>query len=119
MELNEWAFVGALFSFVWLLPLVPIIANGLIAPRRSSPIKTDVYECGVETVGDTWGQIKVQYYLYALIFLIFDVEMIFIFPWSVAYNEFGLFGFVAGAVFILLLLEGLIYAWRKGALEWS
>lgn len=122
MELHEWALVGAMFSFVWILPTIPIVFNRILAPSRvskNSPVKTDVYECGVETVGDTWGQLKIQYYLYALIFLVFDVEMIFLFPWAVAFNSFGYFGFFAGVVFILLLLEGLLYAWRKGALEWS
>jgi NADH-quinone oxidoreductase subunit A len=122
MELNEWAFVGALFSFAWLLPVVPIVANRIIAPSRAgknTPIKTDVYECGVETVGDTWGQLKIQYYLYALIFLVFDVEMVFLFPWAVAYAQLDYFGVAVGVIFVLLLLEGLVYAWRKGALEWS
>lgn len=119
MELDQWAFVGAFFTVAWLLPVVPIAMNAILAPRRRAPIKTDVYECGVETVGDTWGQIKVQYYIYALIFLVFDVEMVFLFPWAAAYPELSFFGFIAGAIFILLLLEGLVYAWRKGALEWT
>lgn len=119
MELNQWAFVGAFLSVAWLLPLAPIILNYLIAPKRANRIKNDVYECGIETVGDTWGQIKVQYYLYAIIFLVFDVEMIFLFPWAVAYAELDFFAFLAGAIFILLLVEGLAYAWKKGALEWS
>jgi NADH-quinone oxidoreductase subunit A len=118
MELNEWAFIGAFLSIAWLLPLVPITFNRLLAPSRSAPIKNDVYECGIETVGDTWGQIKVQYYLYAIIFLVFDVEMIFLFPWAVAYAGLDFTAYLAGAVFILLLVEGLVYAWKKGALEW-
>jgi NADH-quinone oxidoreductase subunit A len=119
MELNQWAFVGALLSIAWLLPVAPIVLNILLAPRRKGEIISDVYECGVETVGDTWGQIKLQYYLYAIMFLVFDVEMVFLFPWAVAYNALGMGAFLAGAVFILLLIEGLIYAWRKGALEWQ
>ncbi len=119
MELNQWAFVGAFFAIAWLLPLAPIMINKVLAPSRVTPIKTDVYECGVETVGDTWGQIKVQYYLYTIVFLVFDVEMVFLFPWAVSYNALEFTAFLAGAVFILLLVEGLVYAWRKGALEWS
>ncbi|NJL93018.1 MAG: NADH-quinone oxidoreductase subunit A [Anaerolineae bacterium] len=119
MELNEWVFVGAFLAIAWTFPLAPILANYFLAPSRPSRIKRDTYECGVETVGDTWVQFKVQYYLYALIFLVFDVEMVLLFPWAVAYNELGMFAFLAGGVFILLLLEGLVYAWRKGALEWS
>lgn len=119
MELSEWAFIGVFAAIAWVFPLAPIVANRLIAPYRPSPIKQETYECGVETVGDTWVQFKVQYYLYALIFLVFDVEMVLLFPWAVAYNGLGMFAFLAGGIFILLLLEGLVYAWRKGALEWA
>ncbi|MBZ0304455.1 MAG: NADH-quinone oxidoreductase subunit A [Anaerolineae bacterium] len=119
MELNEWAFIGAFFMLAWMLPTAPIIINKLLAPNRPTPIKRETYECGVETVGDTWVQFKVQYYLLALVFLVFDVEMVLLFPWAVAYNDLGMFAFLAGGVFILLLLEGLAYAWRKGALEWT
>jgi NADH-quinone oxidoreductase subunit A len=119
MELNEWTFIGAFLAIAWVFPLMPILLNRLIAPRRPSPLKLDTYECGVETVGDTWVQFKMQYYLIALVFLIFDIEMVLLFPWAVAYNELGMFAFLAGGIFILLLLEGLVYAWRKGALEWT
>ena len=119
MELNEWAFIGAFLSIAWIFPLAPILIARLVAPRRPSPLKLDTYECGVETVGDAWVQFKVQYYLVALVFLIFDIEMVLLFPWAVAYNELGMFAFLAGGIFILLLLEGLVYAWRKGALEWT
>src|SRR5688572_27390761 len=119
MELNEWAFVGAFLAIAWVLPLAPIMISKLLAPNRPTPIKLDTYESGFETVGDAWVQVKVQYYLYALIFLVFDVEMVLLFPWAVAYNQLGWFAFLAGGIFILLLLEGLVYAWRKGALEWT
>lgn len=119
MELNQWAFVGVFFALAWLLPIAPIMLNKIIAPSRPNSIKTDIYECGVETVGDAWGQIKVQYYLYAIIFLVFDIEMVFLFPWAVAYAKVGFGAYLAGVIFILLLLEGLVYAWRKGALEWA
>lgn len=119
MELNQWVLIGAFLAVAWVLPAVPIIANRFVAPHRPSPLKTDTYECGVETIGDAWVQFKVQYYLMALVFLVFDVEMVLLFPWAVAYNELGMFAFVAGGIFILLLLEGLAYAWRKGALEWT
>lgn len=119
MELSQWEFVGVFFALAWVFPVMPIVLNKLIAPNRPNEIKGDIYECGVETVGDTWGQIKVQYYLYAIIFLVFDIEMVFLFPWAVAYGAIGISAYIAGAIFILLLLEGLIYAWRKGALEWA
>jgi NADH:ubiquinone oxidoreductase subunit 3 (subunit A) len=73
----------------------------------------------METVGDTWVQFKMQYYVYALVFLVFDVEIIFLYPWAVAFEKLPLLGVVAGVLFIFLLGDGLLYAWRKGALEWS
>jgi NADH-quinone oxidoreductase subunit A len=119
MEQQEWVFIGAFLAIAWVFPLAPIVINRVLAPHRPTPQKVQTYECGVETVGDTWVQFKVQYYLVALVFLIFDIEMVLLFPWAVAYNELGWFAFIAGAIFIVLLLEGLAYAWRKGALEWS
>jgi NADH:ubiquinone oxidoreductase subunit 3 (subunit A) len=116
--LNEWAFIGVFFAIAWVFPSLPIIIAALLGPRKPNPIKQSTYECGVETVGDTWVQFKVQYYIYGLIFLVFDVEMIFLFPWAVAYKQLDFFGFVSGLIFIFFLLDALIYAWRKDALEW-
>jgi NADH:ubiquinone oxidoreductase subunit 3 (subunit A) len=90
----------------------------LLAPRKPNAVKLSTYECGVETVGETWVQFKVQYYIYALIFVIFDIEAVFLFPWAVAYNQLQLYMVLEGVLFILILGGGLLYAWRKGALEW-
>ena len=117
--LNEWSFIGLALAIAWLLPAAPIAMAYFIRPRKPNPIKQQTYECGVETVGDTWVQFKVQYYIYGLIFLVFDVEMVFLFPWAVAYNQLNVFAFFAGLLFIFLLTDALIYAWRKNALEWS
>ena len=119
MDLSEWAFVGVFLAIAGVLPVVPIVLGRLLGPRKPNPIKNDTYECGVETVGDAWVQFKVQYYIFALVFLVFDVEMVFLFPWAVAYNGLGLFAFVEVLVFIALLAVALIYVWRKGALEWT
>lgn len=73
----------------------------------------------METIGDTWVQFKAQYYLFALIFVLFDVEAVFLFPWAVAYNKLTLFGLVEGILFVLILFAGLIYAWKRNALEWQ
>ncbi|MCB9452777.1 MAG: NADH-quinone oxidoreductase subunit A [Anaerolineaceae bacterium] len=116
--LNEWAFIGVFFAIAWVFPFLPIFMARLVAPRKPNPIKQSTYECGVETIGDTWVQFKVQYYIYGLIFLVFDVEMIFLFPWAVAYRELDFFAFAAGFLFIFLLADALVYAWRKDALEW-
>ncbi|NWF70919.1 MAG: NADH-quinone oxidoreductase subunit A [Chloroflexi bacterium] len=117
--LNEWAFVGVFFALSWALPALPIVAAVFFSPKKANAIKLQTYECGVETVGDTWVQFKVQYYLYGLVFLVFDVEMIFLFPWAMAYERLDTFQFFAGIVFIILLLDVLVYAVKKNVLEWS
>ncbi len=119
MDLNQWAFIGVFLAIAGILPAVPILMGWLLGPRKPNPIKVDTYECGVETVGDTWVQFKVQYYIFALVFLIFDVEMVFLFPWAVAYGNLGLFAFVEVLIFLALLAVALVYVWRKGALEWT
>ena len=90
----------------------------LLRPKKPNPAKNTTYECGMETIGDTWVQFKAQYYLYALIFVVFDVEAVFIFPWAVAYQKLGLYALVEMVLFVAILVGGLLYAWRKGALEW-
>jgi NADH:ubiquinone oxidoreductase subunit 3 (subunit A) len=79
----------------------------------------ETYECGIETFGDTWVQFKAQYYIFALVFLIFDVEIVFLYPWAAAFDQLPLFAVIEGVIFILLLVAGLLYAWRKGTLEWQ
>ncbi len=112
---------GVLAAFVvaaFLLLIVPIAGSKLLSPRKPNPIKNEVYECGVETVGETWVQFKVQYYIYALVFVIFDIETVFLYTWAAAYNRLGLFALIQMTIFLVILLDGLFYAWKKGALEW-
>jgi len=99
--------------------LVPLGLAWLLAPRKPGQTKNDSYECGIESKGDPWVQFKVQYYLYALVFVIFDIETVFIYPWAVAFTKIGPGGFIAMAIFILILAESLVYAWIKGILEWK
>ena len=115
---NEWAFIGVFMSVAWILPALPLVISWLFRPRRANAIKLQTYECGVETVGDTWVQFKAHYYIYALVFVIFDVETVFLFPWAVAFGRLPLFAVLEGVLFILILAGGLVYAWRKGVLEW-
>jgi NADH-quinone oxidoreductase subunit A len=89
------------------------------SPRKPGPDKNATYECGLESKGDAWVQFKSEYYLYAIIFLIFDVETIFLLPFAVAFTGLSAGAFVAVLVFILLLVEGLVWAWQKGVLEWK
>ncbi|MBN1967500.1 MAG: NADH-quinone oxidoreductase subunit A [Anaerolineae bacterium] len=119
MTVNEWIFVGLFLAVAWLLPATPIVLGKLLGPKRPNPIKEQTYECGIETTGGTWVQFKAQYYIFALVFVLFDVELVFLFPWALAYNKLGLFALFEMAFFIFLLVVALVYTWRKGALEWS
>ena len=89
------------------------------SPRKPGPDKNATYECGLDSKGDAWIQFKAEYYLYAIIFLIFDVETIFLLPFAVSFTGLSVGAFVAMAVFILLLVEGLVWAWQKGLLTWK
>lgn len=118
--LQDFAFVGIFVIVAVVLLSLPLIIAALIAPRKPNPIKSETYECGIETVGETWVQFKAQYYIYALIFAIFDIETIFLLPWALAYKDFGtIFPLLEMVLFIVILVGGLVYAWRKGALEWA
>jgi len=117
--LNQWAFIGMFAVLAPIFPALPILIAWILRPRKPNVLKSQTYECGVETVGDTWVQFRVQYYIYGLIFLIFDVEMVLLFPWAMAYNRLDAFASIVGVIFILLLLDGLLYAWNKGVLEWK
>ena len=97
----------------------PLVISAWLRPRKSSPSKTAIFECGLASKGDSWVQFKVQYYIYALIFVIFDLETIFLIPWAVAFNRLGLFAFAEMIVFIVVLTVGLVWAWGKGVLEWK
>ena len=97
----------------------PLILSAILAPRKPNDIKQSAFECGLESKGDPWVQFNVQYYLYALAFVIFDIEAVFIYPWAVAFTGLSFGAFLAMGVFILLLAESLIYLWIKGVLTWK
>ena len=94
------------------------IANA-ISPRSFNPQKGEAYECGIPTRGKSWMQFKVGYYLFAILFLMFDVETVFLFPWAVVVQDLGVYGLCSIIFFLVILVLGLAYAWRKGALEWK
>jgi NADH-quinone oxidoreductase subunit A len=117
--MDGWAFIGIFVVVAAVLLTVPLLIAALLAPRKPNPIKSETYECGIETYGDTRVQFKAQYYVYALMFAIFDIETIFLLPWAMAYQSFRtIFPLIEMLIFILILVGGLAYAWRKGALEW-
>ncbi|MGH2724047.1 MAG: NADH-quinone oxidoreductase subunit A [Actinomycetota bacterium] len=101
------------------LVAVAIGAARAIAPRRQLPEKLTTYECGIDPVGEGWSQSQIRYYIYAFLFVIFDVESVFLFPWAVVFDRLGMFAVVEMAIFILILGAGLVYAWRKGVLKWA
>ncbi len=126
MQGSQGLAYGTLYVYVglFLLMVVGFVATTLaiarlIAPsRRSSKTKRMNYETGEMTVTDPWRPFPVRYYVFALLFLIFDVEAAFLYPWAVAYRDLGLYGFVEMVIFVLILGVGLAYAWKKGALKW-
>jgi len=117
--MNSWLFVGLFFIIGFIVPVGAIVTAWVVGPKKPNPIKQTTYECGIETVGDSWVQFKAQYYIFALVFLVFDVETVFLFPWAVKIGGLGWFAVIEGVIFILILIAGLVYTWRKGMLEWA
>ncbi|MCI8998130.1 MAG: NADH-quinone oxidoreductase subunit A [Muribaculaceae bacterium] len=118
------AIQNATLAVVALLTGVALVAvalwlAGLISPRSFNPQKGEAYECGIPTRGESMAQFKVGYYLFAILFLMFDVETVFLYPWAVRVQELGTSGLTAIAIFFGIIVLGLVYAWRKGALEWK
>ncbi len=118
MVLYNYIFIGLLLLLAIAFALAPLIVVRIIAPRKKSLAKGDVYECGVRTYGETWVRFRIQYYIYALMFVVFDIETVFLFPWAVSYVGLGTFALVEMAIFLIILMVGLIYAWAKGVLRW-
>ena len=109
---------------VVILTAIALVAVALgiaraISPRSFNPQKGEAYECGIPTRGKSWMQFKVGYYLFAILFLMFDVETVFLFPWAVVAQDLGIYGLVSIIFILVILVLVLAYAWRKGALEWK
>jgi len=94
------------------------LVAGLIRPSNPNPIKLEAYECGVPAVGDARDRFHIRYYVLAMLYLVFDLEVIFLYPWAVQYDKLGVFGLFEMMVFVAILLIGYFYAWKKGALDW-
>ena len=110
--------VVVILTAIALVAVALGIANA-ISPRSFNPQKGEAYECGIPTRGKSWMQFKVGYYLFAILFLMFDVETVFLFPWTVVVQDLGVYGLISIFFFLVILVLGLAYAWRKGALEWK
>ena len=118
MIIYNYVFIGMLLLGAIGFALAPVIVMGILGPRKRSSSKYDTYECGLLTTGETWVRFRIQYYIYAMMFLVFDIETVFLYPWAVAYGNLGLFALTEMVVFLLILAVGLAYAWAKGVLRW-
>ncbi len=122
--LHEYGHIGILVIIALIFPLGAVVTSwafqfvGIRPVVPSDPIKDDTYECGVRTEGESLPQFNFRFYYIALLFVLFDVEVVFLFPWGVAFDSLGTAGYLEGLGFIGILVVGIIYAWRKRALEW-
>lgn len=116
---NNYLIVVIFLFLGIILPVVAITLARLLAPSNPTEEKRKTYESGVDTIGSSWVQFNVKYYIFALLFVVFDVETVFLYPWAVAFDSLGLFALIEMMIFIFLLVIGLLYAWKKKVLEWN
>lgn len=109
----------ALAAMATLIAAILVILSVYLGKRSKTPEKLSPYECGIDPVGDTRDPVQVKFYLVALLFIIFDIEIVFLYPWAVVYNKLGLFGFFEMLVFVAILLTGYFYILKRGALKWD
>src|SRR5262245_2643006 len=115
----EYIPVLAMLALSALVPGLFLAVSALFGPRRPSAVKGEPFECGNVSSGPAWGRFSVKFYLTAILFIVFDVEVVFLYPWALLFRRLGLFGFIEMMIFIVVLTLGLVYVWRKGALEWD
>lgn len=116
---QQYTFIAILAGAALFMGVAPLVLARFVAPKKPGHTKQSAYECGMESTGDSWVQFNVQYYVYALLFVIFDVEIIFLFPWALVWKTLGPVVFLEMILFLAILGCALFYAWRKGALEWD
>ena len=122
--LADFGYIGIYLLLATFIPismiLIPVALTFVgVKPQNPNPVKSETYESGMRTVGGSWVRYNFRYYFFALLFVIFDVEVVFLFPWAVHLDQLQLFGLIEMGIFIMILLVGFAYAWRKKALEWS
>jgi NADH-quinone oxidoreductase subunit A len=120
---RQYGLIALLTGLAVFVPASMLLLSRLfrtlgLRPHHPTPTKLDIYECGMQTVGERWGRFNFRYYLYAILFVIFDVEVVFLYPWAVELRNLGAIALVEMLVFLGILMVGWAYAWRKGALEW-
>jgi NADH:ubiquinone oxidoreductase subunit 3 (subunit A) len=117
--LTNWFYVWSFIVSGAVLVVLILLVSKLVNPSHPTPGKLAHYECGIPPVGSPWSPFAVRYYVFALLFLVFDVEAVFLFPWTLVFRTLGTAGFIEMMLFVAVLVWGLVYAWRKGALEWA
>lgn len=116
---QQYLFIGVLAAASIFMGVAPLVLARFIAPKKPGMTKQAAYECGLQSSGDSWMQFRMEYYVYALLFVVFDVEVVFLFPWALVWKGLGLVAFAEMLLFLLILAVGLIYAWKRGLLEWK
>ena len=116
---QDYTFIGLLTGVAVFLGVAPILLARFVAPRKPGFSKQAPYECGLESQGDPWVQFNAQYYVYALLFVVFDAEVVFLYPWALVWKGLGPAVFAEMALFLAILAVGLVVAWKKGLLEWE
>lgn len=117
--MTTWFPIFVTFLFAGIVVGAMVSINRILGPRRPNPIKDEAFECGNPSSGSAWGRFSVRFYLTAILFLVFDVEVVFLYPWAVELRHLGMFGLVEVLVFVAILVVGLVYAWQRGALDWD
>nr|YP_010319071.1 NADH-plastoquinone oxidoreductase subunit 3 [Strumaria truncata]QWW90197.1 NADH-plastoquinone oxidoreductase subunit 3 [Strumaria truncata] len=115
--LHEYDIFWAFLIISGAIPILAFVISGVLAPISEGPEKLSSYESGIEPMGDAWLQFRIRYYMFALVFVVFDVETVFLYPWAMSFDVLGVS--VEAFIFVLIPIVGSVYAWRKGALEWS
>nr|YP_010038123.1 NADH-plastoquinone oxidoreductase subunit 3 [Trithuria lanterna]QII42234.1 NADH-plastoquinone oxidoreductase subunit 3 [Trithuria lanterna] len=117
--LHEYDIFWAFLIISSAIPILAFLLSRVLAPISEVPEKLSSYESGIEPIGDAWIQFRIRYYIFALVFVVFDIETVFLYPWAVSFDVLGVSVFIEALIFVLILIVGSVYAWRKGALEWS
>lgn len=117
--LDTYLPILVLIAFALAFAIGSVILSRLIGMKRPTAVKLSPYECGLPPVGSARERVSIQFYIIAMLFIVFDIEVVFLYPWAVMFKKLGLFAFLEMGVFILILLVGYVYVWKKGALEWE
>jgi NADH-quinone oxidoreductase subunit A len=117
--MTTWFPIAVTIVVAGIVVGVMVTINTILGPKRTNPVKGEAFECGNPSSGSAWGRFSVRFYLTAILFLLFDVEVVFLYPWAVELRRLGMFGFIEALIFIAILAVGLIYAWMRGALDWD